>query len=77
MAFRPLYDRVGVISDCQRRNEINTLVPLEGQVFQQNRVESCLYFTRRADSIGHRLAQRMMIGENVTPAGARPLTVVP
>lgn len=27
--------------------------------------------------IGHRLAQRMMIDENVTPTGARPLPVVP
>jgi hypothetical protein len=50
---------------------------LQGRVFQQNRVESCLYFTPRADSIGDSLAQRMMIDENVTPTGARPLPVVP
>jgi len=40
-------------------------------------MEGWLYFAPRADRIGHSLAQRMMIDENVTPAGARPLPVVP
>jgi hypothetical protein len=77
MAFRPLHDRVGIISVWLRRNKINTLAPLQERAFQQNRVESCLYFTSRAANTGHSLAQRMMIDENVTPTGARPLPVVP
>jgi hypothetical protein len=40
-------------------------------------VESCLYLTSRADSFGHSLAQRMMIDENTTPTGVRPLPAIP
>jgi hypothetical protein len=77
MAFRPLHDRVDIISACLRGHEINILAALQGRVFQQTRVKSCNCFAPRADSIGHSLARRMMIDENVTPTGARPLPPVP
>jgi hypothetical protein len=76
VAFRLLHDRVGIISACLRRHRINMLAPLQGRVFHHNRVEICLYFTPRSDSIGHSLAQRMMIDEDVTPTCARPRPVV-